>query len=200
MIEAACEIAGQVFKVRPAREGDVEAATRVINAAFSTWAALGVDVGFRANQPLELVRSFLLEDGFVAETGAGEIAAAFCARQVVPETDGQHVTVPRAHQTDRSVLIPEEMEGAAFSRMRLVYFYTLAVAPPYAKHGLGGALLRLIEKTAAETGCDGVLLETGKRNAWLVEWYARCGYRIIGRYPFPEQETRSIFMLKAVPR
>lgn len=198
IIEASIDFHGQRVTVRAATETDLEETTRVINAAFATWAKEGVDVGFRATQSVELVRSFLLEDGRVATTCEGKIIATFCVREVVPEVEGQKVSVCRAHKVDRSVLLPQEMRGEEFSRMKLLYPYNLAVLPEWAKKGLGRALLKLIETMAVESKCDGVLLETGINNRWLVDWYERCGFRTIGRFPFPENEAKSIFMLKSL--
>ena len=184
--------------MRAATEADLEETTGVINAAFATWAKEGVDPGFRATQSVELVRSFLLEDGCVAATCEGKIIATFCVRDVVPEADGQKVSVCRAHQVDRSVLLPRGVRVEEFSRMKLLYPYNLAVLPEWAKKGLGRALLNLIETMAVETKCDGVLLETGINKRWLVDWYERYGFRTIGRFPFPENEAKSILMLKTL--
>jgi ribosomal protein S18 acetylase RimI-like enzyme len=79
---------------------------------------------------------------------------------------------------------------------RTVYLYGLSVDPGHGGAGLGAALLGAVERRAEELGHDGLLLETGKDASWLVAWYQRLGFEVIGESDPGLASPRTVMMLK----
>jgi ribosomal protein S18 acetylase RimI-like enzyme len=175
---------------RKAVDGDIAAAAALMRAAFKMWKA----VGFKSSGLTEkMVRSFLVKDGYVAETEDQKIVASVCINIVKPQVSRDQMRVLRAHRTDTTVLAEPSL-AEYFATSTFAYFYSLAVDPGFGKIGIGQKCLEFIESEAVKHRCSGILLETGKRTGWLVEWYERSGFRVIGN--FTRQGEPVIFMLK----
>jgi ribosomal protein S18 acetylase RimI-like enzyme len=157
------------------------------------WEPIGFDT---AGLTEAVVRSFLLKDGYVAEKEHNRIVGVVCINFARPQISGDALRVPRAHRIDTTVLL-EPSRTKYFSANTFAYFYSLAVAPEYVNMGVGLKILRFVESEAVEHGCSGILLETGRRTGWLIEWYESAGFRLIGN--FVRGAEPIVFMLKELP-
>lgn len=178
---------------RRAIDSDVEDVAKLMRAAFSMWESVGFDPSGLSEAA---VRTFLLKDGYVAEDANEGITAAICINFSRPRTSGNDMHVARAHRTDTTILL-EPSKTEYFSTNTFAYIYSLAVAPEHARMGIGRESLRFAEKEALKHGCCGLLLETGKRTGWLVEWYEREGFKLIGNSVRASEPI--VFMLKELP-
>lgn len=185
--------ANSTIAFRKAVDGDVEAVAACMRAAFKMWEPIGYDL---SALNAETVRSFLLKDGYVAEDERQRIIGSVSINFTRPRVDGREMHVSRAHRTDTTALL-EPSQSEFLSRNTFAYFYSLAVDPECAKMGLGKKCLGFVEDEAARHGCRGILLETGKRTGWLVEWYERSGFKLIGT--FVRGSVPVVFMLKELP-
>ena len=66
------------------------------------------------------------------------------------------------------------------------------------RQGFGSKLMAYVEEHSRQSGCQGVLLETGRDIPWLVAWYQKRNFKIIGTYKYPSTPD-TIFMLKRLP-
>ena len=58
------------------------------------------------------------------------------------------------------------------------WVYSVAVAGPHRRHGVGGALVRRLEAALAERGCLKINLQVRASNAAVVAFYERLGYAV----------------------
>ena len=61
--------------------------------------------------------------------------------------------------------------------------YDVATHPDVRGEGLGYALMQHAEALARKAGCRDVSLEADEKDAALVAWYRRQGYRVVERLP-----------------
>jgi ribosomal protein S18 acetylase RimI-like enzyme len=177
-------------KILPSR---VEEAAGVLNRAFAIWA----DAGFKPHS-IELATSYLLPDGYAVIDSNNQIVGTFCVREARPRLEGDTVVIGRAHRVDRAKLHDKE-RFLGFTRHRsLIYCYGFSVDPERGKAGLGRALLRGFERTAIRSGHHGFMLETAKESTWLVDWYKKLGFEVVGESE--QASPRTIMMLKMFDR
>jgi ribosomal protein S18 acetylase RimI-like enzyme len=90
----------------------------------------------------------------------------------------------------RSAALMVAEQSGIFAGYALVLFrarcstarlYSIAVAPDFARHGVGAALLVASERMARERGCAVMRLEVQDHNAGAIRMYERSGYRAKGR-------------------
>ena len=174
---------------RSAQEKDVEPAARLMRAANKMWEPIGFDTSLLTEKA---VAGFFLRDGYVAEQEGG-IAGVACINMVEPEIAGDEMKVARAHRVDSTVL-SDPSARSFLSQGVFAYLYSLAVDPDFSKRGFGEEILKFIETKARDHGCRGLLLETAERSGWLVQWYERSGFRIVGHSS--RNSVPLIFMLK----
>lgn len=186
-------MSGSGLSFRRAQEMDLEPAARIMRAAFKMWEPIGFDPSLLTE---EAVARFLLRDGWVAEH-EGRIAGAACLNIVEPEIAGDEMKVARAHRIDSTVLL-DPADKSFLAEGSFAYFYSLAVDPDFSKRGFGEQILTFIEAQARGRGCRGLLLETAERSGWLVRWYERSGFRVVGRQARNPEPL--IFMLKRLRR
>jgi ribosomal protein S18 acetylase RimI-like enzyme len=161
---------------RRAVDGDVVAAAALMRAAFKMWEP----IGYKTSSLTEsMVRRFFLQDGYVAEDGKKRMVGVVCINYGTPALTGKEMRVARAHRTDTTVLL-EPAKADYFAANRFAYLYSLAVDPACARKGIGRQFVRFVEKEARRRRCRGILLETGQKTGWLIEWYQGAGFRLIG--------------------
>lgn len=182
---------GEALHLEKITEPRMEEAAAVITRAFSIWS----DSGWKP-QPLALVASYLLPDGHAVVDQGGRILATVCVREANPRMEGDIIVVNRAHRQDRARLRDLQRFVDLTAGMRTVYLYGLAVDPGHGRAGLGAALLGAVERRARELGHAGLLLETGKDASWLVAWYQRLGFEVIGESDPSLASPRTVMMLK----
>lgn len=168
---------GRELTIRETQEGDLSRVTSIINAAYKIWNSIGFD---KANETPDSIRPFALKDGHVVCDVEGKIIAAFNIRPIQPSYENGILSVKRAHKTDRSLLDESVITAAELLSLKLIYFYGLCVDPEYAQLGLGKTLFEVREKFVRDNGFRAILFETGRDAKWLVEWYQRLGFTIIG--------------------
>jgi ribosomal protein S18 acetylase RimI-like enzyme len=168
---------GRQLLIRETQEKDLPAITAIINAAYKMWNSIGFD---KANETPDSIKPFALKDGHVVCDIEGKIIAAFNMRPIQPSYENGILAVSRAHKTDRSVLDESVITAKELLSFKLIYFYGLCVDPKYSQSGLGKTLFEVREKFAQDNGFQAILFETGRDAKWLVEWYQRLGFTIIG--------------------
>ncbi len=161
---------------RKAEVGDVGPTTELMKSAFKLWEPIGFDTSALTEAT---VASFLVRDGYALEDSRKRIVGSVCINFGKPKLAGLEMTMNRAHRTDATTLsnpslIPYLAKGT------FGYFYSLAVDPNYGKSGLGQSILNFFESESRRRKCIGVLLETAQKTGWLVEWYERSGFQLIG--------------------
>ena len=60
--------------------------------------------------------------------------------------------------------------------------YSIAVAPPMSRHGVGASLLEAAEARARAHGCRSMRLDVHESNAAAISRYRKSGYRQFGRH------------------
>jgi ribosomal protein S18 acetylase RimI-like enzyme len=171
----------------------LEQATAVVQRAFAMWA----DSGFKP-QSAELVASYLLPDGYAAVDSSQQVIATFCVRDARPQLEADTVAIRRAHRLDRARLYSKDGFRRLVTDKSFVYFYGFAVDPLHGRAGLGKALLAELEQAIKKLGYHGLMLETGKDSRWLVEWYERLGFEVIGESDPEISPARTVMMLKSL--
>lgn len=78
----------------------------------------------------------------------------------------------------------------------VLYINQFAVDPAHQRLGIGGILLRLAEKRAAELGLLDLQLDTAVPAEHLVNMYARAGYQVIREVRWPGKTYNSYIMQK----
>lgn len=166
------------LNIRETLEDDLPRVTSIINAAYKIWNSIGFD---KATETPGSIKPFALKDGHIVCDVEGKIIAAFNMRPIQPSYENGILSVKRAHKTDRSLLDESVITAAELLSLKLIYFYGLCVDPEYAQSGLGQVLFEVREKFARDNGFQAILFETGRDAKWLVEWYQRLGFIIIGK-------------------
>jgi putative acetyltransferase len=72
------------------------------------------------------------------------------------------------------------------------------VRPEYRNQGLGLAILKELEKWAAESNFSAAILETGKKQPEAITLYQKAGYRIIKNFGQYEHVENSVCMTKEI--
>ena len=83
---------------------------------------------------------------------------------------------------------------ACMTAFRILYVSTVFVDEAYRRRGYGRALMREMEKRAAELGADTVRLDTFDWQGR--EFYEALGYRAVGSYENTEEHYAEYFFLK----
>lgn len=85
-----------------------------------------------------------------------------------------------------------------YDRPEVASFGQFAVEPAAQRGGIGSALLAFVERRAADTGAAELALDTAEPAADLIAFYARRGYRIVGRAQWSDVNYASVIMSKGV--
>lgn len=94
---------------------------------------------------------------------------------------------------------PGQLSGTPwFERPDVATFSQFAVEPEYQGRGIGSVLMGLVETRARESSAVELALSTPEPATWLVEMYARHGYRIVERVNWKETNYTSAIMSKTV--
>lgn len=168
---------GRELLIRETREEDLASVTSIINSAYKMWNSIGFD---KANQTIDKVKTFALRDGHVVSDSSGNVMAAFNICCIEPQYENGILSVNLVHRIDKTVLDEKILSFEKIKKLKLIYFYGLCVHPEYTQSGLGKKLFEIRERFAQENGFQGILFETGRDARWLVEWYQRLGFTIIG--------------------
>ncbi|MGE4133491.1 MAG: GNAT family N-acetyltransferase [Bdellovibrionales bacterium] len=140
----------QDFELRLARDEDVPAIRRLVNAAYKELADMG----------LNYTATYQDEDTTRERMSRG--------RTFVVERDGE--IIGTVLLTTRNL----------FTHRRTAYVSQLAIKPELKKLGLGRVLMDHCEELARAEGFEGVQLDTAQPAVHLVNWYHRRGYTVVG--------------------
>lgn len=182
----------QDLYVSSAAYEDVADATALINLAYSIWKPLGFKPGSITE---ENVASYFVSDGITYRDGNGKLVGVICRRDAVLSIDGKKFTVERPNETGIGQLDEKVITAAKLQKMRLRYVYGLAVDPALGKQGIGYYILNSAAETAEGDGYSGLLGETTRDAKWLLEWYKKTGWKVIGSSP-KGVEPPKVFILK----
>jgi len=156
---------------------DVAAITALLNAAYAPYVAQGMKY-VAATQDDAVTREWLARGiGFVAldaDTVVGTVA--YCSA-------------------------PSASEAAAiewYCRPGVATFGQFAVAPGKQKGGVGVALLDAIERLARDDAKAELACETAAKNAPLVAYYHRRGFRGVGLFKWPGDEHACVVLSKTL--
>lgn len=182
---------GHAYQIRAAQKSDLLKLTDLFNGAFSMWKNIGI-----AKRTPEEIERYSFEDcQVVIDSDSGEMTASFCVREAQPKIVNGEILVERSHKTDSAKLLDEERVKSTILGKRFLYLYGLTVDPRLAKQGLGLAIGKVIYVSAMAEGYNGFMLETGKDTGWLVEWYKRIGFEVIGE-GLSKTGTRTVMMVR----
>jgi GNAT superfamily N-acetyltransferase len=156
---------------------DVAAITALLNAAYAPYVAQGMKY-VAATQDDAVTRERLARGiGFVAfdgETLVGTVA---------------YYNAPSA---------PEAAAIEWYRRPGVGTFGQFAVAPGKQKGGVGIALLDAIEQLACDEAKTELACETAAKNAPLVAYYHRRGFRGVGLFKWPGDEHACVVLSKTL--
>lgn len=186
------------LKIRAANQADVEATTKLIQAAYSYWVKNGVVVS-PATQTEEKTASHLLNGrGFVAVDEAGEIKGTFSLDEVELSDKGSEIAA--TYKSDNSTVNYQKVENGLSSLKHGTYleFKKLAVSPELLRQRLGLELYELAENLVIKNKYKGMALETVKEATWLYEWYLKLGYNIIGKYKYGSSKLGTLLLAKSL--
>ena len=83
-----------------------------------------------------------------------------------------------------------------YERKDVAGFGQLAVRPSHQGHGIGSALIILVEQLAAERGIAHVGLDTSEHASELIRLYESKGYAFVEYIQWPNTNYRSVIMAK----
>lgn len=94
---------------------------------------------------------------------------------------------------------PERARGSPWlDRPDVACFHQFGVEPELQGSGIGGRLLDLAERRAAESGAAEIALDTAEPATHLVALYGRRGYRIVEKAQWRGKRYVSVIMSKPV--
>ena len=70
--------------------------------------------------------------------------------------------------------------------------------PELQGRGLGGVVLDRVEARALADGASEIACDTAEPARRLVDWYARRGYRVVGRERWPGKTYESLVLSKSL--
>ncbi len=154
---------------------DVATITALLNAAYAPYVAQGMKY-VAATQDDAVTREWLARGiGFVALDGQTLVGTvAYCSA-------------------------PSASEAAAiewYRRAHVGTFGQFAVAPGKQKGGIGIALLDAVERLARDEAKIELACETAAKNAPLVAYYHRRGFRGVGLFKWPGDEHACVVLSK----
>lgn len=85
-----------------------------------------------------------------------------------------------------------------YDRPDVASFGQFGVEPGLQKLGIGSRLLEHVERRAREKGAAELALDTAEPAQHLIDYYARRGYRIVGRNKWDVVNYRSVIMSKTL--
>jgi GNAT superfamily N-acetyltransferase len=156
---------------------DVAAITALLNAAYGPYVAQGMRYTAATQDDAVTAKRLARGTGFVA-------------------FDGDALVGTVAYYT-----APAEMEAAAIAWFRtpgVGTFGQFAVAPEQQKGGFGIALLDAVERHAREDGKTELACETAAKNAPLVAYYHRRGFRSVALFTFPGDDSSCVVLSKTL--
>ena len=184
-----------LLTVRPATQADVEATTKLIQAAYSYWVKNGVVVS-PATQTEEKTASHLLNGrGFVAVNETGEIKGTFSLDEI--ELSDNTSEIFAKYKSDSSTINYRKSASDTSSLHAGIYleFKKLAVAPELLKQGIGQEIYKIAENLGKVINYQGMALETVKEAKWLYEWYLKLGYSIAGKYKYGSSSLETLLLV-----
>jgi len=166
------------IRIRPLEAGDSLAhLTGMLHRAYKQHADKGIRA-LAAFQPEEVTRNRIAGGECSLALYTGKIVGTILFRGPTPP--GRQTGTPW------------------FDRPDVATFSQFAVEPEYQGRGIGGELMRLVERRAGECGATELALSTPEPAAWLVQMYERHGYRIVERVDWTATNYTSVIMSKAV--
>jgi GNAT superfamily N-acetyltransferase len=110
----------------------------------------------------------------------------------VAESDGRLIgTITWRHA-------PKDRDPEHYQQLGVAVFGQFAVDPGMQGTGLGSRLLDLAESRAIESGFAEMACDTAATHAKLVAFYARRGYREVGRHQWEETNYESVILTKSL--
>lgn len=91
-----------------------------------------------------------------------------------------------------------DREPAWYSRAEVGHFGQFAVSPAQQRSGIGAALLRAVEERALADGKMELACDTAEPASHLHAYYARHGFRVVGRHRWPHAVYDSIILSKSL--
>lgn len=180
--------------LRAAKEKDVAPTTDLIHSAYGYWVDNGVKVS-PATQSVEKTRSHLSGGlGFIATDANGEIKATFSLDEA--QIGGSETAVIVQTKYVKSQIEFIRVDGMLPISGRYLEFKKLAVAPELFGQGIGRTLYDIAEEYARTRGYDGVVLETVKEATWLYDWYIGMGFKVVGKYVYPNSKFETLLLAK----
>jgi GNAT superfamily N-acetyltransferase len=85
-----------------------------------------------------------------------------------------------------------------YRRAEVARFGQFGVAPAHQRRGIGGRMLRLVERDALNAGFEQLALDTAEPAAHLIDWYRRLGFKSVGHWKWGGANYRSVLMSKTL--
>jgi putative acetyltransferase len=105
----------------------------------------------------------------------------------------RHMCCSLWHVTTWAVACGAVVLGPEFGELKRMF-----VKPALRGRGLAGALLRVLEDSAASHGCTTLALETGYLQPEAIRLYERFGYAACGPFGEYQPDPNSVFMRKSL--
>ena len=163
------------ISIRPFASGDsITELTNLLHAAYAQLAALGFN--YTAIDQTEEVTRERIADGqcYIAHDGERMVGTILFF-------DSSHT-----------------YGHAWYDRPEVAYFGQFGVLPSCQRRGIGENLLKFVEGRAVESGATELGFDTAESAFDLIGWYARRGYREVGRKQIKGKSYRSVVMSKTL--
>lgn len=163
----------------------------LINRANLTWAHLGIK-----DQSPQVIESYVMVDGvIICEVNSNTPCAVICVRETAPIINGEQIIIKCPHRENTATLGESKNFLNQLHHNKFLFSYSFAVEPEMAKKGFGSTMVEYCYSAINKQGYDGFMLETGKDADWLVEWYKKLGFQIIGEGTIKSLGTNTVLMV-----
>ena len=126
--------------------------------------------------------------GVAGVVGVAGAAAAAAATAVFRETDELLVSVHLSFTDEEEQPLERGAEALSTARGRVVALSLLTVDPRLKKQGLAARVLDFALRTAKDTyGCVAAEVHVVSVKPWLLDFYVRQGFTVVGRDEWPAQ-------------
>jgi ribosomal protein S18 acetylase RimI-like enzyme len=146
---------------------------------------LVAEISDLVNRAYRVAEEGLWHDG-VARTTVGETAAAILLEELAVARENGRVV---------GAVLTRQIDG------RLSWFGALAVDPAHSRRGIGGELVRYVERRALASGAAAMRMEVlvpsvaHPHTDLLAGWYARLGYREVERGDLADFDAAAVSFL-----
>jgi GNAT superfamily N-acetyltransferase len=83
-----------------------------------------------------------------------------------------------------------------YRRAEVARFGQFGVDPAHQRQGIGGRMIRLVERDVARAGFKELALDTAEPAIHLIDWYQRLGFALVGHWKWGGANYRSVLMSK----